>query len=85
LKIADIVHKHNPKIKVVIDNTFAIPLSLFGGIISFELNFNFDKTKKFVNSFLKLIKLAISLDGVESLLEHLVSIIKFANPSVYCV
>jgi methionine-gamma-lyase len=44
-------------------------MSLFGGMISFELNFNFEETKKFVNS-LKLIKLAVSLGGVESLLEH---------------
>lgn len=38
-------------------------------MISFELNFNFEETKKFVNS-LKLIKLAVSLGGVENLLEH---------------
>jgi cystathionine gamma-synthase len=35
----------------------------FGGMLSFEINGDFDQTKQFMNS-LKLIKLATSLGGV---------------------
>ena len=38
----------------------------FGGMLSFELNADFEKTKKFMDS-LKVIKLATSLGGVTSL------------------
>jgi methionine-gamma-lyase len=41
----------------------------FGGMISFETNLSFSQTKKFVNN-LKLVTLAVSLGGVESLIEH---------------
>jgi len=41
----------------------------FGGMASFETNLTFDQTKVFVNS-LKLWTLAVSLGGVESLIEH---------------
>lgn len=41
----------------------------FGGMISFETNLSFEQTKVFVNS-LKLWTLAVSLGGIESLIEH---------------
>ncbi|MDR1732071.1 MAG: PLP-dependent aspartate aminotransferase family protein [Synergistaceae bacterium] len=41
----------------------------FGGMVSVELALTFEQTKVFVNN-LKLIKLAVSLGGVETLLEH---------------
>ncbi len=41
----------------------------FGGMASFETNLSFEQTKVFVNS-LKLWTLAVSLGGVESLIEH---------------
>jgi methionine-gamma-lyase len=41
----------------------------FGGMISFETNLNFNQTKKFVNN-LQMVTLAVSLGGVESLIEH---------------
>lgn len=44
-------------------------MRLFGGMISFELNATFAQTKEFVDR-LNLVRLAVSLGGVESLLEH---------------
>ena len=41
-------------------------MSGFGGMLSFEINGDFDQTKQFMDS-LKLIKLATSLGGVTSL------------------
>lgn len=41
----------------------------FGGMLSFETNLTFAQTKKFVNS-LKVWTLAVSLGGIESLIEH---------------
>jgi cystathionine beta-lyase/cystathionine gamma-synthase len=41
-------------------------MSGFGGMLSFEINGDFDKTKQFMDE-LKLIKLATSLGGVSSL------------------
>lgn len=41
----------------------------YSGILSFETNLSFEKTKKFVNS-LKLFTLAVSLGGFETLIEH---------------
>lgn len=41
----------------------------FGGMASFETNLSFEQTKVFVNS-LRLWTLAVSLGGVESLIEH---------------
>ncbi|MDR1773768.1 MAG: PLP-dependent aspartate aminotransferase family protein [Clostridioides sp.] len=41
----------------------------FGGMIAFETSLDFEKTKKFIDE-LKIVKLAVSLGGVESLIEH---------------
>ena len=44
-------------------------MSSFGGMLSFETNLSFEKTKKFVNA-LRVFTLAVSLGGFESLVEH---------------
>lgn len=44
-------------------------MAQFGGMASFETNLTFEQTKIFVNS-LKVWTLAVSLGGVESLIEH---------------
>ena len=41
----------------------------YSGVLSFETNLSFEKTKKFVNS-LRVFTLAVSLGGFESLIEH---------------
>ncbi|MDR1774117.1 MAG: aminotransferase class I/II-fold pyridoxal phosphate-dependent enzyme [Clostridioides sp.] len=41
----------------------------FGGMLSFETSMTFDETVKFITN-LKIVKIAVSLGGVESLLEH---------------
>ena len=74
MKIATFLDEHH-KIKTVYypglpthpDHEIAKrQMSGFGGMLSFEINGDFDKTKHFMDS-LKLIKLATSLGGVSSL------------------
>jgi len=74
MKIATYLQDY-PKVKTVNypglrshpDHSIALrQMSGFGGMLSFEINADFDQTKKFMDQ-LKVIKLATSLGGVTSL------------------
>jgi cystathionine gamma-synthase len=74
LKIADFLQSHNkistvnyPGLKAHTDHEIAKrQMAGFGGMLSFDLKADFDRTKLFMDN-LKLIKLATSLGGVTSL------------------
>jgi len=76
LKICEFLEKHPKVSKVIYPGLKSHPeydltntqMSGFGGMISFELNADLHKTKKFVES-LKYFLIAESLGGVESLIE----------------
>ncbi len=72
LKLANYLKNH-PKINQVYypayNSLAKKQMSMFGGVLSFEVKGGYEKAKKLVNS-VKLINLAVSLGVVESLIEH---------------
>jgi len=80
LEIAKFLEKHPKVLKVMYPGLPSHPdhdiakkfMSGFGGMIAFELRGGIDAGKKFVEN-VKLITLAVSLGGAESLVEHAAS------------
>jgi len=77
MKIAKLLENNNKVKKVIYPGLESHPqhkladrqMHGYGGMLSFELNGNYEDTKKFLQS-LELFLLAESLGGVESLVEH---------------